>query len=39
VTRWLEMGHPMHRKRLTAGKGWENVWSVEDAISALNIGD
>jgi hypothetical protein len=39
VTRWLEMGHPIHRKSLTAGKGWKSVWSVGDAISALNIGD
>lgn len=39
VARWLELGHRIRRKRLTAGKGWQSVWSVEDAISALNIGD
>jgi len=36
VTRWLEMGYRIHRGRVSGGKGWKEVWSVEDAISALN---
>ena len=39
VSRWLEKGYRILRRRVSAGKGWKEVWSVEDALSAIDAQD
>ena len=35
VSRWLGLGHRIQRKRESAGKGWKEVWSVDEALAGL----
>ena len=39
VSRWLEKGYRVHRKRVTAGQGWKDVCSVDEALTALKADD
>ncbi len=36
VSRWLEKGYSVSRRRISAGKGWFHVWSAQDALFALD---
>jgi hypothetical protein len=39
TTRWIEKGFRVQRKRFSAGKGWKDVWCVDDVLSALESHD